>query len=84
MMPTTLFANFSLFWFSLWGYESACTERAGEHLFQVVDLLDVAALSRLQLADVPVLISALLEECGGANLVAANTKATEDRMSQYQ
>lgn len=32
-------------------------------LFQVVDLLDVAALGRLQLADVPVLIPALLEEC---------------------
>lgn len=45
----------------------ACTQ----YLFQVVDLLDVATLGRLQLADVPVLISALLEECRGANLVAA-------------
>lgn len=41
------------------------------HLLQVVDLLDVATLGRLQLADVPVLVSALLEECRGANLVAA-------------
>lgn len=41
------------------------------YLFEVVDLLDVAALGRLQLADVPVLISALLEESGRANLVAA-------------
>ncbi len=35
-----------------------------QYLFEVVDLLDVAALGRLQLADVPVLISALLEEGG--------------------
>lgn len=46
----------------------ACTQ----YLFQVVDLLDVATLGRLQLADVPVLISALLEERWGANLVAAH------------
>lgn len=41
-----------------------------QYLFQVVDLLDVATLCRLQLADVPVLISALLEKSRGANLVA--------------
>lgn len=43
-----------------------------QYLFQVVDLLDVATLGRLQLADVPVLISALLEKGRGANLVAAH------------
>lgn len=44
----------------------------GRYLLQVVDLLDVAALGRLQLADVPELIPALLEEGRGANLVAAD------------
>lgn len=47
---------------------ATCTQ----YLFQVVDLLDVASLGRLQLANVPVLISALLEECRGANLVAVH------------
>lgn len=47
-----------------------------QYLFQVVDLLDVATLGRLQLADVPVLISALLEKCRGANLVAAREYET--------
>lgn len=36
--------------------------RQTEYLFEIVDLLDVATLGRLQLADVPVLISALLEK----------------------
>lgn len=45
--------------------------RNWQYLFQIVYLLDVATLGWLQLADVPVLISALLEERRWSNLVAA-------------